>query len=153
MVPILKFIPHTSSSSSTLDKTFPLFFINAISKYAREHNLSEQVVPVRRTKIQRTVNRNGSTYEETKKYFLQKLPIEKIAEKRMLAPSTIAGHLEKLIAVGEKLDIDYLKPPTERFQKIKKAFQESGGLNLSPVREILGEEYSYDELRLARIFL
>ncbi|MCK4554719.1 helix-turn-helix domain-containing protein, partial [Candidatus Parcubacteria bacterium] len=62
-------------------------------------------------------------------------------------------HLEKLIAAGEKLDINYLKPPAERFEKIKNGFQESGGLNLSPVREILGEEYSYDELRLARMFL
>jgi len=143
---------------------FGEIFVNTISRYANEHNLSEQVVPIRRSKTQRIVNREGSTpldrkhltgstYDETKKYILQKLPIEKIAEKRMLAPSTIAGHLEKLIAAGEKLDINYLKPPPERFEKIKKAFQKSGGLNLSPVREILGEEYSYDELRFARMFL
>ncbi len=132
---------------------FGEIFINTIRKYANEHNLNEQDVPIRRSKTQRIVKREGSTYEETKKYFLQKLPIEKIAEKRGLALSTIAGHLEKLIAAGEKFDIDYLKPPEERFDKIKKAFQESGELNLSPVREILGEEYSYDELRFARMFL
>ena len=132
---------------------FGEIFINTIRKYANEHNLNEQDVPIRRSKTQRIVKREGSTYEETKKYFLQKLPIKKIAEKRGLALSTIAGHLEKLIAAGEKFDIDYLKPPEERFDKIKKAFQESGELNLSPVREILGEEYSYDELRFARMFL
>ena len=154
------YCPQTSENFSHISGVgeeklarFGEIFINTISKYANEHNLSEKAVPVRRTKIQRTVKREGSTYEETKKYFLQKLPVEKIAEKRGLAHSTIAGHLEKLIATGEKLDINYLKPPTERFKKIKKAFQESGGLNLSPVREILGEEYSYDELRMARMFL
>ncbi|MCK4553764.1 RecQ family ATP-dependent DNA helicase, partial [Candidatus Parcubacteria bacterium] len=154
------YCPQTSENFSRVSGVgeeklagFGKVFINTISKYANERNLSEQAVPVRRTKIQRTVKREGSTYEETKKYFLQKLPIEKVAEKRGLAPSTIAGHLEKLIAAGEKLDIDYLKPPAERFEIIKKAFQKSGELNLSPVREILGEEYSYDELRLARMFL
>ncbi|MCK4554433.1 RecQ family ATP-dependent DNA helicase, partial [Candidatus Parcubacteria bacterium] len=154
------YCPQTSENFSRISGVgeeklarFGEIFVDTINKYASERNLSEQAVPIRRSKTQRIVNREGSTYEETKKYFLQKLPIEKIAEKRNLAPSTIAGHLEKLIATGAKLDIDYLKPPTERFEKIKKAFQESGELNLSPVREILGEEYSYDELRLARMFL
>ncbi|MBA3047187.1 RecQ family ATP-dependent DNA helicase [Patescibacteria group bacterium] len=132
---------------------FGKVFISQIAGYAREHGLSEKNIPVRRSSAERGVKREGSTYEETKKYFLQKLPIEEIAEKRGLAPSTITGHLEKLILAGEKLDIDYLKPPADRFEKIKKAFHESGGLTLSPVREILGEEYSYDELRFARIFL
>lgn len=142
---------------------FGKIFIEKISKYASEHSLDEKNIlisrPARndsisgRSSLKRRVKREGSTYEETKKLFSRKFPVEEIAKKRGLARSTIAGHLEKIIASGEKLDIGYLKPPAERFGKIKKAFKKSGGLNLAPVREILGGEYSYEELRFARIFL
>lgn len=128
-------------------------FVDLIKNYAAKNSLTEKQMLARRSSTERRVSREGSTCEETKKLFAQKLPIEKIAALRGLAPSTIAGHLEKIIASGEKLDLDYLKPPAERLEKIKKAFCQSGGAALSPVREILGEEYSYDELRLARLFL
>ena len=132
---------------------FGKIFIEKILKYASKHNLSEKNIPISRSSLKRRVKHEGSTYEETKKLFSRKFPIEEIAKRRGLARSTITGHLEKIIASGEKLDIGYLKPPAERFGKIKKAFKKSGGLNLAPVREILGGEYSYEELRFARIFL
>jgi hypothetical protein len=37
--------------------------------------------------------------------------------------------------------------------EILHAFKKSGGTALAPVRERLGETYSYDELRFARLFL
>ncbi len=71
----------------------------------------------------------------------------------MLAAGTIAAHIEKLVSSGEKIDIDYLRPPVEKFETIKAAFQKSGGTALSPVREMLGEQFSYEELRIARLFM
>ena len=44
-------------------------------------------------------------------------------------------------------------PPTERFENIRKAFEQSGGTLLSPVKEILGDDYSYDEIRLVWMYL
>jgi uncharacterized protein YpbB len=81
------------------------------------------------------------------------MSLEKMASMRGLSAGTIAAHIEKLVSSGEKIDIDYLRPSVEKFDKIKAAFQQSGGTALSLVREMLGERFSYEELRLARLFL
>ena len=95
----------------------------------------------------------GSTYDETKKLLLQKLSVAEIAKIRKFSPTTILSHLEKIAEDDLHLDLAYLKPKQERFEKIREAFKKSGGILLAPVREILGENYSYNEIRLARIFL
>ncbi|MFH1565064.1 MAG: helix-turn-helix domain-containing protein [bacterium] len=96
-----------------------------------------------------------STYEKTKLLVLEKLSIDEIAKRRKKARDTIMSHLEKIILSGEDIDIDYLKSDLDanRFARIKNAFEESGDRLLSPVKEILGDDFSYDELRLARLFL
>ena len=97
--------------------------------------------------------RLGSTYRETKELVLKKMSMEKMASIRGLAAGTIAAHIEKLVSAGENLDIDYLRPAPERFVTIKDAFQQSGGFSLTPVREMLGEHFSYEEIRIARLFI
>lgn len=96
-----------------------------------------------------------STYEKTKLLINQKFSIEEIANRRNLSADTIVTHLEKMLAKGEKLDLNYLKLflPPDRFAKIKTAFKETGGAKLSPVKEILGSDFSYEEIRLTRLFL
>jgi len=102
----------------------------------------------------RKVVSGGSTYDETKKLLLQKLSINEIAKICKFSPNTIIYHLEKIAETDSNLDFTYLKPTNrERFEMITEAFKKSGGILLAPVRKILGEEYSYDEIRLARIFL
>jgi ATP-dependent DNA helicase RecQ len=101
----------------------------------------------------KTVMGAGTTYDETKKLLIQKLSIEKIAKIRNFSPNTILDHIEKISEDDVALDITYLKPPQEWLEKVKEAFKKSGGSLLAPVRKILGEEYSYNEIRLARIFL
>jgi ATP-dependent DNA helicase RecQ len=83
----------------------------------------------------------------------QKLSIEKMAAMRGLSDGTIAAHIEKLLSAGEQIDIDYLRPALEQFETIKAAFQKSGGTALSAVREMLGEQFSYAELKIARLFI
>lgn len=99
------------------------------------------------------VPRYSATHSETKRWLQQKLPIDEIAKGRRLTPSTIIEHIETIAAVEAQLDIAYLKPPRERLHAIAAAFAKSKGMVLAPVRNILGESFSYDELRLARIFL
>ncbi|MFA6494522.1 MAG: helix-turn-helix domain-containing protein, partial [Candidatus Paceibacterota bacterium] len=81
------------------------------------------------------------------------IPILAIATIRGLTESTIISHIEKISGEDRELNIEYVKPPHARFEKIAEAFKESGSFALTPVRKILGEEYSYDELNLSRIFL
>jgi ATP-dependent DNA helicase RecQ len=134
-------------------KQYGKIFTEIIQTYAKEYNLSEKNIPVKRSARPHRSNRLGSTHLETKKLVLQKMSIEKMASTRGLSTGTIAAHIDKLLSSGEKIDISYLRPPVEQFETIKAAFQESGGTALSPVREMLGEQFSYAELKIARLFI
>ena len=134
-------------------KKYGKIFTEVIRAHAKKNHLAEKSIPVGRSPQVRRAIRTGSTYQETKKLALQKISIEKMAKTRGMTVGTITSHLEKLTAAEEEIDIEYLRPPANKMEKIKSAFRKSGGTALSPVREILGEEFSYDELKVARMFL
>ncbi len=92
-------------------------------------------------------------HEKTKELVNKKIPIVRIAKNQNLAISTVINHIEKLIDAGEKLDLDYLKLPRDRFEIMASAFMEIGDEKLKPVFEYLKGNFSYDELRLARVLL
>lgn len=92
------------------------------------------------------------THQLTKSLIEQKKTITEIAARRGMSVSTIVGHIER-IRDNEPIDIEYLKPDPDRLETILHAFKRSGGTALAPVRERLGETYSYDELRFVRLFL
>ena len=94
-----------------------------------------------------------TTYDTTRELLAQSLDIAQIARQRNLAEPTIIGHLERMAAQGVPLNLEHLLPPPERFDKIKAAFDTCGMDFLAPVREYLKNEVTYDELRLARIYL
>jgi ATP-dependent DNA helicase RecQ len=134
-------------------KQYGAIFTEVIQAYARENNLSALDIPVKRAAAPRRLTHLGPTYQETKKLLRQKVSVEQMASMRSLSVATILAHLEKLVRSGEPLDLDYLRPPREKFAPIAAAFQQSGGKALGPVRELLGEQISYEELRIARLFI
>jgi hypothetical protein len=105
--------------------------------------------------------RKVSTYEKTKVLALRKLSLEQMAKERGMAVSTIMGHLEKLAADGSvnpMEDFKHLKPtPQERFNRMKDALQavyeKEGKMLLAPAKALLGDDYTYDELHLTRLFI
>jgi hypothetical protein len=101
-----------------------------------------------------------STFEETRALLPAKLSIREMAQKRGITEGTILEHLEKLVLerkVNALRELAHIKPQAKRFEKMKTAFdavhKETGGASLTPVREILGESFNFEELRLARLFL
>jgi len=84
----------------------------------------------------------------------KKLPLEEIAFERGLKTSTILGHLEKLKGLDELPNIDHLKSTvsTEAFDEISKKFRESEDGRLRPIFEALDGTYSYETLKLVRLF-
>ena len=91
-------------------------------------------------------------------FLVQKYSLAEIASLRELKESTIMLHIEKLMEEGRDLDLHHLRPEDEeRLTRIIDAFDILQTRSLSPVREYLteqyGEEFSYDEVRLARLFL
>ena len=62
-----------------------------------------------------------------------------------------ASRISFRLSWDEHVTIDRLLPPPERLAEIEAAFQKSEDLRLTPVREFLGEDYSFLELALVRL--
>lgn len=84
----------------------------------------------------------GESHLETLKLHQSGLNIEKMAEKRELAVSTIENHL--LTCAQAKLDVDFTKLiPADFFPLLEKAVEQAGKEKLKPIKELLPEEVSY----------
>ncbi len=132
--------------------SFGTEFLTAIRAFTQTHGLAEI------SHTDQSVSASGgssltagATYEVTKKMVLEKLSLAEISQRRGLAASTIIQHLEKLTEQG--LDILYLAPVPERLEKIKQAFAQCGDFPLTPAKDCLGDDFSWDELRLVRLIL
>ncbi len=67
--------------------------------------------------------------------------------------STVVDHLERLSDDGMDIDLRPILPPAEKVGKTTRTFEEMGGEFLKPIKELLGDDYSYDEIKMVRIFL
>lgn len=132
-------------------------FLEVINNYTKENNIYSPEVPdcgeIGVNRIKRLVKTGRSKYAKTKEMVLQKLSLSEIAKEEGFAEGTILKHIEKLLEAGEDIDIVYLKLPREKFEKIKTAFEKYDDEKLKPVFELLKKEYSYDEIRLTKLFL
>lgn len=100
------------------------------------------------------------TVKETHRLFLAGKNITAIAEERNLKTSTIITHLEKIKGKHPDIDLTRIQTeiPSQKFQEIYRAFltlgkNENNQRPLSPVKEILGDGFSYEEIRLTRLVL
>ncbi|PIT91229.1 helicase [Candidatus Kaiserbacteria bacterium CG10_big_fil_rev_8_21_14_0_10_49_17] len=90
-----------------------------------------------------------STFEKTRELLEKGMGVKEIAKERGMTVGTIIGHLERIDGV----DIEHLKPKESDLKKIREAFNKVEDKKLSPVHRKLKGKYSYEELRLARLFL
>ena len=135
-------------------EAFGELFVGVIAQFAGENDLEARAVPLRdRPRRASRTSRSGSTYQETKILIDQKRSLSEIVKERGVTEGTVVAHIEKLLAAGESIDISHLAPTSDRLDEIKAAFIKTKTDFLGPVRKILGEDYSYDEIRLARLFL
>lgn len=131
-------------------------FINVIQEFAKDNAKIDSTpdTPFKRASSRQSYALSRkSTFQETEKLLKQKLSLAELARRRGLSQSTIVFHIEKLFEMNKNIDIEYLRPAKDSFEKIKKAFKKANTDMLSPVSKILGADYSYDEIRIARIFL
>lgn len=139
--------------SSKLEKYF-IVFTNEIRAYCEPHNLRMGLEP--RTAQNKEYSPMPSpsfntsvTRQETLAMYQQGLSIEEIARERNLKVVTIMGHLTDLAEAGEIIDVERLLQP-KRYKIIVDALRRIGNSGLRPVKDFLGDEYSFDEIRLVR---
>jgi len=98
--------------------------------------------PVRKTSL-------NDTTRETLRRFRDGESVEQIAAHRMLAVSTMYGHLAMAVEAGEPIDLNQLAG-AEAQKEIAAAFARTGWGNIVGAKELLGEKYDYGLLRVYR---
>ncbi|MDH5427060.1 MAG: helix-turn-helix domain-containing protein, partial [Nitrospirota bacterium] len=91
----------------------------------------------------------SGTIQETLRLFQRGFSLDHIAKQRGLAASTIYGHLEQAIQAGETIDINRFLTRDQQTE-IAAAFAQTGFGNLTGAKELLGDLYDYNQLRLFR---
>ncbi|MBG1266863.1 DNA helicase RecQ [Nostoc sp. WHI] len=121
-------------------------FITEIRAYRQEKGLQNKSVTSASVS-----SPNSSSYTElqTLQLHQQGLNIAQIAQKRNLSPATVSNHLEKLIEKNQPVDLNQLVP-LEHQKKIWQVLEVLGDISLTPIKEQLGESYTFDEIRLLR---
>ncbi|WP_309735325.1 helix-turn-helix domain-containing protein, partial [Chamaesiphon sp. OTE_75_metabat_556] len=89
------------------------------------------------------------THFQTLDLYRQDLSLAAIAKKRSVQENTIIDHLIKLMECGYELDLDRIVPP-DRATAIEQAIAAVGAEKLTPIKVHLGDEYSYEEIKLVR---
>ncbi|HTI15034.1 MAG TPA: DNA helicase RecQ [Dictyobacter sp.] len=134
-------------------------FTNAIREYCEDHNLTMGIELPDSEKAQKpkqTTRTGGGSGMSLRLATLQRYreghSIDEIASERNVKPGTIISHLADLIEAGEDIDVSMLIAPGHH-DTIARAWQQIGGTALKPIKEFLGDDYSYDEIRLVRALL
>jgi ATP-dependent DNA helicase RecQ len=89
------------------------------------------------------------TLATTLSLYQQGCSLDEISQQRKLKMSTISSHITELIEKDYPIAIDDLVP-SERQQQIRAAILKVGASSLTPIRAVLGEEFSFDEIKLVR---
>lgn len=128
-------------------------FWQVVAGYCTEHQLKSRIhlKSPKRQRGQRP-ERETDTKQQTFELFKRGHSVERIAELRNLSPTTIEGHLAFYIEQG-KMDIQQIISDPERISTIQQAIERVGGEILTPIKNALGDGYSFGEIRLVMAYL
>ena len=157
LVEMATFLPHNSAEMRKisgvgdlkLDK-YGADFISEIRSYCESNNLESRInlkSPKREVKKRTKRDASGKdTYHYSLEMFQEGFSVAEIAKLREMTRSTIETHLVRFIPSGEIALEDLV--PQNKIEPIKQAIVKFNDLGaLSPIKESLGEDYSYGEIR------
>ena len=105
------------------------------------------------------------SFLKSKPFFEKHMSIADIAAERDISEMTIMKHLSDIMIDDSEFDISYLQPDAEIIEKVDMArenitkrkndddFMESGDMKLKSIFVELKEDISYDDIKLALLFL
>lgn len=108
--------------------------------------LSEKTFDFSISKKEKEKEKKVNTYEITYELLQQGKSIEEIAKERNLVETTIQGHIAKLIEEKKLNTFDYISE--ERFEFIKQKIQKLSVSGFKEIKDNLGEEYFYFEIKI-----
>ena len=153
LMELATYLPHTLEELGRISgfgevkvKKYGEKFLRVVRAYCRIRRLASRMDRkiARRHQNGRLEHENG-TKQHTLTLFRQGKSVEQIAEIRKLHPGTVEGHLAFYVGQG-KLPVDELVD-TERIALIRQAIGQVGGKTLTPIKNYLGDEYSFGEIK------
>jgi ATP-dependent DNA helicase RecQ len=126
--------------------------LRLVTTYCEEHHLQSHIgdkTPKRQRKTKTESKVKGEKADTRLQSFLlwqQGLSIAEIATHRKLQPSTIESHLATYVQKGE-IPVTALVPPA-LLEKCEAVILELEAQTVGPVKEIMGEDLSYNQIRL-----
>ncbi|MBB5397418.1 ATP-dependent DNA helicase RecQ [Mucilaginibacter sp. AK015] len=123
-------------------------FLAIVNSYSREKGLKSRIAQkaVKRERKSKTKpGKPSDTFKVTFELYKSGKTVAEIAGERGLSPTTIEGHLSRFVQTGE-LDVREFVNET-KIPAIKDAVDSYGSEMLSPLKEILGEAYTYGEIK------
>jgi ATP-dependent DNA helicase RecQ len=130
-------------------------FLDIITEYSNEKNLSSLIhekVPKRERRTNGSEKKNKvDTKAESFRLYKKGKRVEEIASERNLTQQTIEGHLAHYVSGGE-IDINELVSQ-EKILLIEPIVKTFSGKSLTPIKEKLGREISFGEIKLVIAWL
>ncbi|HLN55793.1 MAG TPA: helix-turn-helix domain-containing protein [Bacteroidales bacterium] len=123
----------------------PAKFGNEILEIICSYCKKEKIEPPAEAPAKKPKKVREDSDKITLRLFREGKTIQQIAEERRMALTTIEGHLAHFVGSGEIPLSGFVTP--EKADIIIKHFDGSEDLRLGPVKEILGEQVSWSELR------
>jgi ATP-dependent DNA helicase RecQ len=120
--------------------------LQAVIQYSASHNLKSKIEQ-KVLKKERRISEDKITDTKRKSFelFKQGNTVEEISKLRNLSPTTIEGHLAQFVLHGE-LEVTELVAP-EKIPMIENVIEQLGDMALSPLKQVLGYEVSYAEIK------
>ncbi len=154
LMEIATYLPHNKEEFRKISgfgevkiERYGRHFWDMVADYCHENELKSRMhlkVPKRERKER--PERETDTKQRSFDLFKLGNSIEDIAGVRGLSAVTIESHLAFYIQQG-KLSIDQVIDVT-KIPEIKKAIEQVGGKALTPIKERLGEKYSFGEIKM-----
>ena len=159
LLELATFLPHSKEELSKISgfgqvklEKYGHPFLKVVTTYCDGHHLKSRI-ELKSPKRQRRERpeRDNETKQQSLDLFRRGHTVEKIAELRQLSPVTIEGHLafyvqQGTIAIEEVMDVT-------KIPAIQNVIERIGGAVLTPIKNSLGDGYSFGEIRLVMAFL
>lgn len=125
-------------------ETYGEDFIQKIKEYSENKGIESIDVTKETIVREDLVDRYQSTYN----CYLEGLSLKEISEKRNFTINTIIEHLSKCVEQGQEVEWSKFLDNPIKEEKILEAINKAGMEKLKPIKEILPEDCSYEDIKL-----
>ncbi|MCI0628675.1 MAG: RecQ family ATP-dependent DNA helicase [Acidobacteria bacterium] len=153
---ISRFLPQTLTELGKVKgigtqklEAYGLQVVDLVQEFLKKYPESHPLPISEQPEAPKTVRQVTDTIEETWRLWKLGKTADQIATVRGLARSTVIVHLETLILDGRVVDVTRFVSPT-RIALISDAIAQVQGDRLTPIKALLPEEVTFEEIRLVK---